>query len=675
MALASTPISRPLPPGWQDGGVATLRFRAELDSPRLLLRSGSRLRIEVLRLSPAELAAWWPRQQNYAAFADASGAVTVVEVSVSVATPPELLRALAASPVPDDAPGQAVRGARATGLVRLGVPVALVESPGFSGGWHEIGLRISRARIDLAIDGRIVDTEWPGGQWSAGASPGDAAVEIGAGVAQVRIDGSALGDDATGWVAVADPPLAQHWAPRGHNAWAGDTMFCVHDGKLHLYWLFDRRAGDSKWGCGGHQFAHHVTTDLRTWQAEGIAYPITESHELALGTGTVIVDADGVFHLYSRHCQERFGAEFERLHPGGMHHATSTDGQHFTKLGPCPVAGSGRTIHDLGSEPGILRDADGTWHAAAASTRLVSRDLHHWQVADADFLPAVGWPCTRSITSNECNGWFTWNGWFYILLGRTGFWMSRTLTGPYWGASAAQPAWDVYDGLMVPQAIVFHGRCILAGWLAQHAGFAGHLVFRELLQRPDGNLDMRRLPELEPRRGRAIAWTVDATDAVTVEGRNLLIAGGRAAVIPGIGADVRISARLRPRGCRAYGLRLLGDGGRACELRFEPARGRAQWGTSIGGERAPESTGMPFDGRDFSILGVEGLEGRDGVSIAVLVRRDAKSGTVIIDAQIDGRRTMVTRRAETGGELSFWADAGSLAVEGLAIEEITERIG
>jgi hypothetical protein len=664
-------------------------LQADLRRPQVLLRAAAgaltRLRIEVRRRAAADLDLW-ERRQNYRAFSDTSGMVDLIECSLLITRPDSLVEELRRQPVPSDAVAATVRAWRESGEVRLGAPLAVVGHPG-SGSRREIALRIDRARIDLLIDGRLIDSEWPCGPWISG----DDDVTIGAGVEQFRAWDRVVDDAERGWTRGADPVLAQHWAPSGHNVFAGDTMWCVSGDRLHLYWLPDHRAGESKWGAGVGQFAHHSTTDLHSWTAHPLAYPLTEPHELALGTGAVI-EQDGVFHLYSRHCQERFGPAFEALHPGGMHHATSTDGETFIKLGPCPISGSGRTRHDLGAEPGMLRDAAGLWHAAAAGTRLTSSDLHRWTVTDAEFLPPVGWPCTRYlppvgssapasyVVSNECTCWFRWGDWHYLLSGRTGFWMSRSLLGPYWGAASevVHPAWDPYDGLLVPQAIVFKQRCVLSGWLARSEGYAGHLVFRELIQRPDGNLEMRRLPELEPRCGESLRWTAPAEPDVASAGGRLIIdarAAARSAVISGVESDIRIAVRLRPEGCARYGLSFLASAPSApsCELRLEPRRSLAQWGTALGGLCAPDSVGLPFDGRDFSILGVDGLD--RAIALDILVRREPKSRTTIIDAEIDGRRTMITRRDEDVGGLSFWADSGRLVVERLEIRRITDRIG
>ena len=103
-----------------------------------------------------------------------------------------------------------------------------------------------------------------------------------------------------------------------------------------------------------------------------------------------------------------------------------------------------------------------------------------------------------TVFSSECFNWFRWRDWFYIIGGRTGFWRARQLLGPYRSCNDdGGPQWDIYDGLMVPQVAVWKDRAILGGWLPLNGkDWAGHLVFRELRQRPDGELEMFRLREM-----------------------------------------------------------------------------------------------------------------------------------------------------------------------------------
>ncbi len=355
---------------------------------------------------------------------------------------------------------------RRDGRLRLGVPVALLGDRDTL----EVGVRVAGPYLAMIVEGVIVDEEWPAGPPVVPNSnfPGELPPL---------------------------PPLTQYWIPPGHNCWAGDAMLTAAGDTLHLFWLVDRRTHGSKFGCGGCSFGHASTKNLAAWTHHPLAYPLTEYWEAACGTGCCVVK-DGIYHVYSNPLTERLN--LQEKHPTGAYLATSADGVHFTKQGKAV---------GLDGEPGILCDENGLWHAVAVSkhadgvwrsSRYESEDLRTWRMADPDFLPEPGWPTSRTVFSSECFNWFRWRDWFYIIGGRTGFWRSKSLLGPYLSTNdSGGPANDIYDGLCVPQVTVWGDRAILAGWLPRNEkDWAGCLVFRELRQTPDGDLEMFRLREV-----------------------------------------------------------------------------------------------------------------------------------------------------------------------------------
>ncbi len=407
----------------------------------------------------------WDRRQNYARFVGDDG--LVLECVVATEPPQGLIDRLRAQQ-------KTVSPELERGLLRLGVPLALLGG----GAQWEVVVRLDGPRIALIVDGILRDEEWPAGPWQRGSAVSAAlAVEF---LTDVPEAPTPL------------PPLTRSWTPSGHNAWAGDVMLTADGDRLHLFWLADRRMHGSKFGCGAHSFAHASTADLQHWEHHPPAYPVSESWEASNGTGCTVVRR-GVHHLFANVLSERLGVEAR--HPNGPHLATSRDGVHYAKEG---------RVEGLPGEPGIIRDEQGLWHAISVSrhsdgvwrsSRYESTDLRSWRLADPAFLPEPGWPTSRTVFSGECFNWFRWRQWYYILGGRTGFWRSPRMLGPYRSANDADgPQWDVYDGLMVPQVAVWKGRAILGGWLPLNdRDWAGHLVFRELRQLPDGSLEMRRL--------------------------------------------------------------------------------------------------------------------------------------------------------------------------------------
>jgi hypothetical protein len=307
---------------------------------------------------------------------------------------------------------------------------------------------------------------------------------------------------------------------------------------------------------------------------------------------------------------------------------------------------------------GVMRDpASGRWHGAMYHTRMESDDLVHWRTADVGFLPPATAPSSGADDDGvtvECWMWTRIGDWHYVLGGRTGMWMSRDLLGPYWArpgvdpASIARPRWTPYDGLVVPQICVHRGRAILSGWTGNYA-FGGHLVFREVVQEADGTLGTRFLEETMPERRDVLPMfpptSVPADGIVRLDG---------------FAGPLRVRLELEPdAGCTAFGL-LVGD----LELRCEPARARMQWGMRRGDAPAPEARGPRCHSEDFALRDVEGLDRRLVLELVIL--DDAKSGNTLVDACLNGQRTMLTRRRDLAHRtLGLFARGADLRIRGL----------
>ncbi len=547
------------------------------------------------------------------------------------------------------------------GVLRLSVPLAHIGPDG----WHDILVRFDHARLELFVDGVLVDEEWPHGGLSdfrgpfllgAGCEDGRLQPGFRGLIAHLAIWDRALTDEeisalyggpervARRELEILGPPPEgiQYFKPRGHNAFAGDCIPFWHDGVFHLFYLHDRRHHHSKWSQGAHQYAHATTTDLVHWDHHPLAVPIIEPWECSMGTGDVIFH-DGTFRILYTDCGGRCAFR-DKTHRGDwIFVAESTDGIHFHKdLRPFLPGGDCEVFQD---------PATGLFHLIRSGVeRLVSTDLRNWREAPGEFL------ALREGISHECPNHFEWNGWFYYILGRAGLWRSRSALGPW-----EEIAPNVYDGLMVPKVAAFgDDRRILAGFLPAPE-WGGNIVLRELLQDDDGTLQMGFVPELAPAVGERerlealpVRGQVEAADAsVRLSGR-----GGLAvAALEPVPAEARITLRIAPGpDARAFGVCFRGQGDyeAGCELRFEPDRGRAQWGTPHDGGLAPEATDPWASGLNFAIDGLDCL--RRPFTLEAILRGS------IIDVCIDGRRTMITRRLDgtTGDRLFLFSDGGEV---------------
>ncbi|MDD4269141.1 MAG: hypothetical protein PHN77_13025 [Thermoguttaceae bacterium] len=557
------------------------------------------------------------------------------------------------------------------GVLRLRVPLALVGSDL----WHDVLVRFRGPNLELFVDGVLVDEEWPHGRLVGFRAP----LLIGAGYEQghmragfrgqidhVAVWDRALGDEEIAALAGGPEEVgrrerqingpvrtsAQYWKPRGYNAWAGDCMPMFHDGTFRLFYLFDRRHHGSKWGQGAHQYGQLSSRDLVSWDEHPLAVPIVEQWECSMGTCDCIWH-EGVYHMFYTDCGSRCEYRDKPQRGSWIFCATSTDGVHFQKdLKPLVPGGDCTVFRD---------PATGLFHLVrGGGSRLVSKDLRNWEEVPGDFVER------KPGTTGECPHEFEWNGWYYFILGTNAIWKSRGALGPW-----EELAPTIYDGLFVPKVAEFTGnRRILAGFLFER-GWAGHLALRELTQKPDGSLGTRFAPELIPASGppRRLSFTALSAAAGGDGSRIQIDAPGRfaAGMLSAAPRNARITLRVVPRpGTAAFGLCLRGHGEYqgGCELRFEPARQRAQYGAPEGRGPAKDSTGRVALGRDYAIEDVDGLD--RPFQLEIIVKDD------IIDTCIDQRRTMITRRdpEPDGDRLFFFARDGEVRFEEISVRPL-----
>ena len=416
---------------------------------------------------------------------------------------------------------------------------------------------------------------------------------------------------------------------------------------------------------------HHLEViGLESWNSLGTGRHVVHDGKIVLAYGlhtSRLFAADRVFHL-DRDPQGRYaplpfspteglpaGGPGAGKFPLGATLAASRDGITFEP--------SHLLVHEC-QNPAVVRAQDGPGFLlfAGYGTHGLYRsdDLRHWQLCDPAVIPLD--EASPFHNTDECQCQFEWNGWHYLLAGRTGFWMSRRQTGPYWErpgqghSGVVRPRWNLHDGLWVPMVAPFgDGRRLLAGFLTgPGVEWAGHLVFRELIQFADGTLGLTWPPEMRPAARRRITPDLPCDPLVLDAARPATIRTGT--------RNLSLSLTVQPGpGTTQVAVMGLDETGAGCALSCHLARGRAQWSTTQG-DRLPGDVPsleeiravdpeplwssahphLPFKGGDFAITGVEGLS-RD-FTLEILFLYDPKSLGTIVDACIAGHRTMVTRR-------------------------------
>ena len=544
------------------------------------------------------------------------------------------------------------------GMFQVSVPVALIGPRA----WHDVVCRYDGAKLQLFVDGVCLDEAFPTGSLRQGnAEPCLIGAESHGGVPKAGFHG--LIDHTALWSrALSDAEVAalsggereaarrrnQWFAPPGstmqyykppNQFWVGDCLPFFHDGTLRFLYLLDRNHHRSKGGLGAHQWAQAATTDLIHWTHHPLAIPISEPREGSICTGSAFWHGGVTYGFYATRMLDR---------TQHLSVATSTDGIHFNKSEPNPFASPPKGYDPRHyRDPTVFQDpATGLFHMLVTASltdrrggclaHLISTDLKSWK-PEEPFLVTGDVP--------ECPDHFAWNGWYYLVFSTRGlarYRMSRHPLGPW-----QRPKVDVFGSAMerVAKTAAFAGnRRLSASFLAlAGGGYAGHAVFRELVQNPDGTLGTKFPAELIPKTG----------DALSGHERSIRVnagPGSGSAMLSDVPQNIRLTLRVTP-GPKAasFGLRLRaspdGQGGR--ELRCTPPKRQVSLGA-----KGP------------ALAQVDGLD-RPFV-LDIILCGD------ILDVCIGDRRTLIDRLAERGKAVVFFAEDADVTFDRILVRPLQE---
>ena len=500
---------------------------------------------------------------------------------------------------------------------RVGVPLGIVGDPNAE---HDVRIDFASGHFSIEVDGAYLDEDMP-----IPASPVVWPKKSDASVLSSRVKDAKFLSPAVKPLPVfrkrpdAKPIVRpiQYWTPDEFNAWVGDVTLGTWKGRLHVFYLHDRRHHGSGANTGRHRFEHISSDDLVHWVEHPTAVPLENEFETC-GTGTPF-EWNGKYCLaYGLHTtrfvesaktvqgrkEPPFAyADLAPLLPIGGTYAESEDGIHFRKSGVC-------ITYD--QNPSVYNRSDGRFGMGGGQDLFVAHGTDPWNWRKVT---------NPKTTGGDCPAPFEWNGHHYLLQGF--HWFDHSTNGVDYADWTATGD-DIYDGLSVPMVASWKGnRRIYAGWLRHPWGWGGWLVFRELIQYPDGRLGMKWIPEI---------------------------------ATPGKVRTHEVTDTSRPFTIR------FAKGEKEVELKVDPTERRAQLADTSRGQPAPRvrslrenhETFKPKDARDklnecmldgdkpFAIENVRGLD--RPYAVRTLVHYDPKANATIIDVEIAGQRTMILRR-------------------------------
>lgn len=500
-------------------------------------------------------------------------------------------------------------------------------------GVHTLTVQFDGALFEVYLDGRLVDNDaslgYPVGGGKIHASDAVESIEV---YAPARTPVRAADkEDGSGKYSANN---IMYWTPDFHNGWVGDVVSCWHQGRYHLFYLFDRRHHGGKFGHGGHWFEHLSTADFRTWIEHEPALPLTEQW-MTYGTGTAFTWKDSLLITYGFHtsrfrhfeettfpvikdnadgkgfCEPLRAADYPDLFPEGGTYAVSADG--IETFEP-----SGIFFH-YSENPSVFPDPD------SDGLKMYANYLAHgtWTADDIN----GPWTCTDLYfpPGGDCTFPFAMGDWEYVIGGFHNMWYrSRSGSGPF--IDMIPDALDLYNGVSVPTfTILPDGRCIMAGW-TNNEGWGGNLVLYEVVQHGDGTLGTRWMDEIIPAAGEVKA-AADGPASFELDRSGDCLLSFEA--VPDGEISVRFTCDDRP--------------GEAVEWFLEPEKNRASyvWYNTPGsrpGALLISEGGRPEWMKNYSVkTDVSG----DAVSVRMIIHNEAKMSGTLVDTEINRDRTML----------------------------------
>jgi hypothetical protein len=412
-----------------------------------------------------------------------------------------------------------------------------------------------------------------------------------------------------------------------------------------VFYLYDRRHHQSKFGKGAHYFEHLSTTDFKTWTEHEAATPLEEQWE-CIGTGTPFVFHDKFYLSYGLHTgrvypedKTTWPAQREYLKkngrtgafqrdttpgiPAGATYAVSADG----------IAGfkkSGVMFHPC-QNPSVYTDPSGILRMLANAG---AKGIWESEALDG------GWHCVRPDfpPGGDCTFFFRWGRFDYIIGGFKDLWSKPAGAPDSVYDDVVVQGLDFYDGSNVPAITeIGGGRFLMAAWIPIR-GWGGPLVLRELIQFPDGRIGSKWMKEITPetKTPKILATHVYETTTCATDSKTFIL-----------------TFNVQPASMKQgkFGISFLPENGEqtACELQVNLADLRAQFGPGslsnfTSKQKSLREGGAPQHAGNYAIEQLIGVE--QPFRVRVLVKGCDKLGGSLMDAEIAGQRTMISYRPD-----------------------------
>ncbi len=462
----------------------------------------------------------------------------------------------------------------------------------------------------------------------------------------------------------------------------GDCIPYYHDGRYHVFFLWDKRDKDSY--DIGSAWQHISTTDFVHFEDHGVALEKgtlwEQDHTVA--TGCVYTDDQGQHHIFYTGINPYMRNDTQREQ--ALLHATSPDLIHWTKHPEQVWEADERQYerHDWRDPFVFKHPLTGRYNmviaartkTGAASRRgctglLTSDDLMNWTVEPPFYAPA-------RYHGHECPDWFQIGGWYYLVFSEytthtvTRYVMSQSPDGP-WSA----PDNNQFDNraFYAAKTASDGARRFLFGWNPSKLGdvdngewqWGGCLTVHEVLQRADGTLAVRMPPEAEAAFSTPRPVSLTLTDGWTADGAayraaapyrcSTALSSERMPETYLLQGELRFEA-----GCGAAGVLLRADetGSTGYFLRFNYGEQRLEFG-KVGGYRSWYVDHMPELDRPLALRAGEPLRCK------IIVDKTAVAAYVNDEIALSGRMY-----SNPFGRCGLFADGTSASAANLVVRAL-----
>lgn len=441
-----------------------------------------------------------------------------------------------------------------------------------------------------------------------------------------------------------------YYSPRGYNTWIGDVVNFYKDGIYHIICFRDRHHHSSRWGGGAHTMHHLTTKDFITWTEHGELIKLDEQWK-SVGTGTMFYHNGKYYFTHGWHTsrmipvQKTSRSMFEEpylsdtftsvtydeildknLYPSGATYLVSSDGINFTPSNIQFHIAENPSVFVTSDNKLVMYagyGSDGCW--VADEIKGPWQKMGNLEMASGKMNP-----------STECPSMFEHNGYKYLIAGRTGYWMTQKDSNEFYDAAIL--GYDIYDGLFVPMATKDNKeRIIYSGWLNGY-GWGSVMIHRELFQGDDGRLYMRWLSDLAPTYDeleevseltieKNKSYYFEADIQCDFNGKIALIFSGNKDSVLYLDAEEEIIQVSNKEKDELFPNKIAPAYKFVCEGKF-----------------IHEIADIHYNSRNFSIGKADNLVGE--YKIKVMIYYEEKFDSYIIDAEIGGKRTIISNRVE-----------------------------